>query len=227
MVAGDGCDATCRSELIPGGGPRHTDCVHEWLTSPVPPRGPSGLPAARLVCIDDDPSCDFGAAPGDAACTFHVALCLNVRERRVSYPSGQPLCTPTDVAWITLTSPREGDPQDAADAHTRDALEAAIVAIGGTVRRQCEPPGTEPSTTCASDADCGRSHHCRSRLVTFTPPLDDHEDCTPFAEVVVPLRHAGGGIFSATRTLRLIAATSSGTLRDSDALALVCRPATR
>lgn len=232
MLAGDGCDASCRSELVPGGGPRHTDCVHEWLTSPVPSRVRSGVPVARLTCVDDDPACDFGAAAGDAACTFHVALCLNVGERRFVDRDGRPLCTPSDVAWLSLTSPREAEPHGANDTHTRDALEAAIAAIGGDVRRQCERPGAEPSTPCTIDADCGRSRRCRGRFMTFAPPLETRDACTPFADVVVPLRRAERGTLVGTRTLagtstlRVTAATGdAAAARDFDTLKLVCRPA--
>jgi len=226
LLAGDGCDASCRSELVPGGGPRHTDCIHEWLTSPVPRRGPDGVPVARVTCVDDDPACDFGVAAGDGACTFHVALCLDVRERRFVDRDDRPLCTATDVAWLSLISPREAGPHDAADVHTRDALETAIAAVGGIVRRQCELPGAATSTPCASDADCGHARRCRGRFMAFAPPFDARGACTPFADVVVPLRHAGRAVRAGTRLLRVTAATSdAATGRDADTLKLVCLPA--
>jgi len=79
----DSCDSaggcrhstTCQNNLIPGGGSVKTDCTHEWLTDPSPRLNRRGLPAKRLECTDDDPSCDFGATTG--TCTFHVAMCFN------------------------------------------------------------------------------------------------------------------------------------------------------
>jgi len=196
------------------------------LTSPVPSRARTGVPLARLICVDDDPACDFGAAAGDGACTFHVALCLNVDERRFVDGDARPLCAPSDVAWLSVTSPREPAPHGAADTHNRDALEGAIAAVGGAVRRQCEPPGTEPSTACATDDDCGRSRRCRGRLMVFAPPLDVHNVCTPFSDVVVPLRRVGRDTRAGTRTLRVTAATAdAAAARDVDTLKLVCRPA--
>ncbi len=211
--------------MIPGSGPRRGDCLHEWLTSPVPSRGRSGAPLAELVCEDDDPGCDFGANTGDAACLFHVALCLNVSERRFVDRAAQPLCTPTDVAWVIFTAPREADPRDATEAANRDALEAALASAGAAVRRQCQPPGVVPNTPCASDSDCGGTRRCRTRFMLFTPPLDVHDRCTAFADVVVPLRLGAHGAGTGTRTLRLSSGSSiAGAARDSDVLKLVCRP---
>jgi hypothetical protein len=197
--------------------------VHEWLTQPVPPRLLSGVPNGTLVCQDDDPTCDFGAATGDGACTFHVAACVNVDEQRFRSRSGGPACVPTDVAWIVLRSPREADPVDPSDVLNRDALEAALTTLGGVVRRQCQALGVEPSTPCATNADCGGRRQCRTRLVSFSPPSTAVGQCSTFADIVVPLRHTSKGLASATRTLHLTA-TNSGGLRDTDTLKLTCRP---
>lgn len=212
--------------MVPGNGPRRSDCFHEWLTDPVPTRARSGIPLALLTCADDDPTCDFGAATGDGACTFHVALCLNVTERRFLDHAGQPLCTPTDVAWMVFASPREAGPRDPTDTVNRGSLEAALVFIGATVRRQCQPPAVAPGTPCAADADCGGTGHCRTRFTTFSPPLDVDDVCTPFTDVVVPLRQLPSGTVTGSRTLRVTTAPSAiGAARDTDTLKLVCRPA--
>jgi len=222
LLAEDGCDGSCRSELIPGSGPHGSDCVHEWLTEPLPTRLLSGIPGGILVCHDDDPSCDFGATTGDGACTFHVALCVNIDEQRLRSRTGGPACVPTDVAWIVLQSPRGSDPRDTTDGLNRDALEAALTGAGAVLRRQCQSVGVEPSTPCTTNADCGH-RRCRTRLMLFDPPSTMLGHCTDFADIVVPLRRTGSGFGSATRTLRLTA-TTSARIRDTDALKLTCRP---
>jgi hypothetical protein len=183
------------------------------------------VPLAELACNDDDPTCDFGSAAGDTACTFHVALCLNVTERRFLDRAAQPLCTPSDVAWMVFASPREADPHDAVDAQNRDALETVLAGVGATVRRQCQPRGVEPSTPCATDADCG-SRRCRTRFTLFVPPLETRDRCTTFADVFVPLRHGARGVIANSRTLRVTTAPfAPDAARDVDVLKLVCRPA--
>jgi hypothetical protein len=183
------------------------------------------MPKAELVCTDDDPACDAGASTGDTACTFRVALCLNVSERRFVDRAAQPLCRPTDVASVSFTSPKEAEPRDSLDAEIRDALEAAFAGLGGTVRQQCQRRTVEPSTPCATDDDCGASGRCRARFILFAPPLDDRDRCTAFANVVVHLRHGARGALSRSRTLRVTTSSSDGAIRDADVLKLVCRPA--
>jgi hypothetical protein len=192
----------------------------------VAPRDEDGVPKGRLACRDDDPACDFGAVTGDEGCTFRVALCVNVAERRfVARRTGEPLCAPTDVAWIAMRIPSEAAPRDAADAANRDALEAALSELGANVRRQCQPPGTEPSTACAVDGDCARPRRCRTRFMSFSPALATRDRCTPPASIVVPLRRGASGLAAGRRTLRLIAATSAPRApHDGDVLQLVCLP---
>jgi hypothetical protein len=175
--------------------------------------------------VDDDPTCDHGATSGDEACTFRVALCLNVSERRlVDRRTAQPLCAATDVAWAVLKAPREADPRDGIDAANRDALEAALTALGAAVRRQCEPPGVSPSTSCVSDVDCG-PRRCRSRFVEFIPPFGERDRCTAFVDVAVPLRPGRHALKAGKRTLRLtVARATPHTARDTDVLRLVCIP---
>ena len=52
LIDGDGCSATCVSELIPANGhvcpkARRADCYQEWLTEPVPPPGARGLAGCK------------------------------------------------------------------------------------------------------------------------------------------------------------------------------------
>ncbi len=178
------------------------------------------MPTDVLFCHDDDATCDFGAA-GDGACTFHVALCLNVAEYRPSARGIRGACQPSDVAWVAFKSPREVDPRDATEVANRDQLEAVVAGVGAVVRRQCEPPAAT-GTACTADADCTRPRRCRSRFLLFEPPLQTIGACTAFANVVVPLPAGRPGAPGRT-TLRVsVAAATDPRERDSDVLKLVC-----
>ena len=65
--------------------------------------------------------------------------------------------------------------------------------------------------------------------MAFVPPFAARGACTPFADVVVPLRRAGRDgtrTLAGTSTLRVTAATGdAAAVRDFDTLKLVCRPA--
>jgi hypothetical protein len=149
---------------IPGWG--KNACMLEWFTDPatVEVRW-NGLPARHLTCTDDNPQCDFGAATGDNACTFHVALCLNVADTRLS-------CAPSDVVRVQVLRPNEAEPNNATKTANRDALENALTALGGIVRGQCANR-THRGQLCAVNADCDSSPGsgngvCRGRFVEFT-----------------------------------------------------------
>jgi len=223
LVDGDGCSATCTSDLIPGGGSSKLDCTQEWLSNPVALRRDGGLPKPRLECVDDDAACDFGGRTGDKACTFHIALCFNVTEVRFR-------CDPTGVARVDLRDPQEDNPQGPVETANRDALEAALAGLGGLVRGQCKMPGPGPDNLCTADSDCrskqGKQGECRDRFVVFDPPLDTADTCTEFAPVVVPLKHAGRDFKSNKATLKLaITPASTGARsRDTDSLQLICQP---
>src|SRR5439155_19214059 len=63
-------------DLIPGSRTSSRECFHEWSTKPLPRAlDRDGLPAHHLECVDDDPTCDLGATPGDQTCTFQIAMC--------------------------------------------------------------------------------------------------------------------------------------------------------
>jgi cysteine-rich repeat protein len=225
-LSGDGCSATCESELITDSLPRSTDCMHEWLTNPPPARNAKGLPFNRLTCTDDDPTCDFGPA-GDATCTFHVALCLNVAEQRFA-------CAPTDVARVQIQQPNELRPRDPTDTANRDALEGALAGTAGVVRGQCTNRGVKQKQSCSSSADCdsfpgSADGRCKGRLVAFEPPLAAY-GCTAFADIRVPLRQTAAGMRARRKRLRLSVSPSNDPLTglkragDTDSLTLICNP---
>ena len=219
--AGDGCSATCQSELSPGGGWAKTDCTHEWLTNPVSAPDRKGLPSHRIECTDDNSACDFGTA-GDHACTFHVALCFNAAERRFA-------CTPTDVARVDVLTPFEARPRDATDSANRDAVEGALAGLNGVVRGRCGNSGLHRGQLCAANSDCDSTHGsgdgvCKGRFVSFATPLATGNACTSFASIRVPLRQIAFGFRRASRVLRLKVTRSNGS-SDTDTLTLVCQPA--
>lgn len=223
LLNGDGCSATCTSELIPGGGSSKMDCTQEWLTSPVPLSGDDGIPKRRLKCVDDDPACDFGRRVRDKACTFHVALCFKVPEVRFA-------CNPMDVARVELTEPQEDNPQGPVETANRNALETALAGLGGVLRGQCTSSGPGPEVLCASNSDCrsklGKHSECRGRFVVFDPPLDRADTCTEFASVVVPLKQMGREVKSSKTTLKLAVTPANSESRgtDTDSLQLICQP---
>ncbi len=215
VINGDGCSANCTIEpgffctsdipsrctkLIPGAG--KNGCTLEWFTEPITDIGNKGFPVHQLKCTDDDPLCDFGAAAGDNACTFHVALCLNVSDTR--FP-----CTPTDLTRVQLLSPSEANPATATAAATRDAVENALTALGGTVAGQCNG---------------GR---CRSRFVEFGA-FSAQNACTPFAPIQVPLRQTASGVRRASRPVYVTATAGplGGPYRalPPNPLTLICKP---
>ena len=224
-VSGDGCSATCQSELIPGGGLIASDCTHEWRAALVPARNEKGMPMNRQTCTEGDPTCDFAPA-GDNACTFHIAMCFNVAEQRFA-------CTPTDIARVQLLQPPEAQPKDATAVANRDALETALEGLQGLVRGQCARPGSKAGQLCGANADCDSSPGsgnglCKHCFVAFDPPLSTSNACTPFADISVPLRQTSRGFGSVT--LKLKASPSNDPVtgkkrpQDTDSLTLVCKP---
>lgn len=219
--AGDGCSAACQSEFSPGGGLIKTDCMHEWLTAPVPSPDRNGQPKNRLDCTDDDPTCDFGT-PGDKGCTFHVALRFNVLERRFA-------CSPVDVVTAQLKRPSAIRPRDATDTANRDAVEGALGELGGLMRGRCTSAGPHYAAPCEFNSECdsapGRGNgHCSGRFVAFTPELVTTNDCTTFADIRVPLRQSMSGRLTARRKTLMLKTLSSSAGADSDSLALTCHP---
>ena len=192
----------------------------EWLTEPATTVvGRNGLPVRQLTCTDDDPLCDFGATTGDNACTFHVAVCLNVVDTRLS-------CSPTDVARVQLLRPNEAKPKDATATANRDALENALTTLGGMVRGQCRNRAHR-GQVCAVNADCDSNPGsgngvCRGRFVAFAPPYSAENSCTAFAPIQVPLRQ-GVGAASATLKVKAISDPVAGQ-KGHNSLKLTCKP---
>jgi len=233
----DGCSSACTSELIPGGGGAQ-DCFQEWLAPPVVVRDGEGMPSRRLVCRDDDPTCDHGAALGNQACTFHVALCFNVTDmRRFDPATGRLRCTGTELDSVRFASPDPLHPRDLTDELNSAALETALAGIGGAVRGQCVRATSGPRRVCGSDAECDSTPGkgdgaCRGHFMAFDPPLSERDLCTEFADVVVPLRRTHGGrLRRGQRWIRLSARPTddphSGNRRTAgrDILKLSCDPA--
>jgi cysteine-rich repeat protein len=238
---GDGCSSQCRSELIPG--TRHRfgkrECFHEWLAPPVLAVDAHGLPSNRLDCTDDDPTCDHGAAAGDEACTFHVALCFNVVDtRRIDVHTGAPMCMPSDVERLYLMTRSRfanQDSPDATDEANRDALDAALAGIGAVERGECTRDDSTAPRLCSVDAECDTSPGsgdgtCRGRLLAFVPPLVDQGVCTGFADVVVPLTRVGVVLQRGEKWIRLRTmpehdpVTGECRAGDTDFLRLYCDP---
>jgi len=104
-------------------------------------------------------------------------------------------CSPADVASVTLQKPNPLRPRDIADATNVVALEEALVALGGTVV---------------------------APFVFFSPPLTDIGTCTEFL-FVVPLRSTATGFQTGSKTLKVEASSSGGSV-DADSLRLICLP---
>jgi cysteine-rich repeat protein len=233
----DGCSAECKSELIPGHGAPSRACFQEWFSPPVVRRDKRGLPSASLHCTDDDPQCDYGDATGDAACTFHVAFCFNVYDRRRTNPhTGAPFCSGAELERVYLTTryrfANETVP-DAIDVANRAALEKSLTGIGAVIRGQCVRDESVARRLCTADADCDTSQGrgdgvCRGRFLAFVPPLTG-EVCTDMADVVVPLR--AGGVVRGEKWIRLRTMPSDDPTTDArrfgatNLLRLYCDPA--
>ncbi len=207
--------------LIPGQG--KNACMLEWFTEPATVVGRNGLPSRQLTCTDDDPACDFGATTGDHACTFHVAMCLNVVDTRLR-------CTPSDVARVQFLSPKEANPTGTWAPLSRDALENALTIIGGTVRGLCANRGPHKGQLCTANSDCDSTGGsgdgvCKGRFVEFTPPLNTDNTCTAFVAIQVPLKQTTTG-FKAARAMLSVNVISDPVAREQghNSLTLTCKP---
>jgi len=88
---GDRCAADCQMPppplRIPGGGAAASDCGLEWSLEMGPPTlARNGVPAAKQVCVDGDPACDFDPTPG--TCRFHLWACLGGEDARLGCAAG-------------------------------------------------------------------------------------------------------------------------------------------
>lgn len=175
---------------VPGGGGIRTDCLMEWLVTPVPPPASDGLPSRNLICYEGDPLCDADLDIDDARCVFSLTPCINNDDARML------ACAPTDVAAFEVRKPSATNSRDAADLANLAALESgANQGLGLAVLRHGHPflsgmPNTSLNT-------CGS-------------PI----------QIEVPLHQAHSGRLSRGRKkLRLESTDSNGT-HDSDTLKL-------
>src|SRR5258706_4572783 len=76
------------------------DCLAEWSITPQPAVNGLGLPNYKILCTDNDPSCDADTTPGQ--CTFLIGACLNVVDTRTS-------CTTSDAASYVIGKPSVKD----------------------------------------------------------------------------------------------------------------------
>jgi cysteine-rich repeat protein len=233
MTAGDACSPTCELEnlsYIPGGGKKDTDCWHEWRTEPPVLPNPLGLPKRELKCTDDDPSCDFGGATGDNACTFHIQMCFNVLDSRVAP------CAPTEIETIRLTKPKQWDPKDAVEIAIRDQFEAIFDDFEACVGGSCSRPPSMVNVLCVDNVDCDDTEPgegvCKGRFAALLDIIDVNETnvCGDTMNIVVPLTLRNGEYVKTRRSLALKTEPTPDpvTFRlrqgDSDMLTLICLP---
>ena len=172
------------------------DCLSEVCSYAVPPAGGNVLhPSNTLTCKEGDPNCDFGPA-GDGICTFKISLCFNVTDTRF------PCVSADKVSRIHFTDPAESHPRTGIETENRDALEAALIGLGGTVTQGV------------------------NRSIAFTPSLTTADICTSALLIKVPLIHTGLGLrkgHSAIRD-RVFPNASDIHATDRDRLNLICTP---
>jgi hypothetical protein len=182
--------------MIPGGGSPSTDCAMELLVdNPLnsPPADRKGFPSAAHSCADGDPTCDHdGAANG--ACSFKVAVCLNVSDPRL-LKSGETACAPSAIeVWsIRRPFPDSNPPGDANGTTLRNAVGGlGIGAVSGQ----------------------------HGEIVTFSPAVSAAQACTAYVPVLVPLKN---GLTAGKATVKTRAIATAGDV-DNDKLKLVCLP---
>ncbi|HYC57644.1 MAG TPA: hypothetical protein VEL28_22110 [Candidatus Binatia bacterium] len=125
-------------DLVPGNGSRQTDCTSEWsVVHPQnePYRDDIGMPSLDQTCRDGDPLCDYDG-DADGKCTFHVGVCFNVLDRRLTDANDNRLCTPTDVDEWNLKISGQGD--DTGD------LATMVAALGGGTTNADSVTFTDP-----------------------------------------------------------------------------------
>jgi sugar lactone lactonase YvrE len=79
----DDCRGAGAPTCIPGGGPAKKDCFGEFKFKTA---RPGSIPSPKIVCTDNDPSCDADDIGGQ--CTFRFSLCLNNEDSRLSCNPG-------------------------------------------------------------------------------------------------------------------------------------------
>ena len=117
--------------VVPGGGPKRTDCLLELSTTTGQPF-PAGRSALGATCADGD-TCDPDAAR-NAVCRYSVSLCVNVTDPAL------PGCTARDLKSVKVKAagPKGQRPD-------LSALEAAIAGLS--------LPSATPQCTAAVDLE--------------------------------------------------------------------------
>jgi len=169
---GDRCAADCQllppSLRIPGGGSVASDCGLEWSLEMGPPAlSRNGLPVAKQVCVDGDPTCDFDATPG--TCRFHLWACLGGEDSRLGCAAGA-------VSGVDLLRPTAFE--RAQNVAARNALLAAVGRL---------PNPTGPGERCTgrmeADVPSGRTKLIIRTLAHGPGPATDRDvlqlSCVP------------------------------------------------
>src|SRR6185295_18063712 len=112
------------------------DCFIETSVSPVPPIDPNtGAPTAKIVCTDNDPTCDNDTTPGQ--CTFLVSECVNVADPRLAS------CTPNGAASYILKKPSDKDAtkphKNRFDRDNRRGVDTGLAGVVPTGAQVCTP----------------------------------------------------------------------------------------
>jgi hypothetical protein len=230
-INGDGCDADCFINACrPGGagsipgycGSRANDCVEQLCT--VPPTsqdGPGGLPSNIMRCKQGDPTCDASPA-SDRVCTFRFSLCYNFDETR--YP-----CAKNGVIErVKFRRPNQDAPRSSLEHDNRDAIEAALIALGGTVSGKCRNPAKR-GQPCSSDVSCDSTQGsgdglCMGRSVIFNPPLTAKNICSPLINFKVGLKQSSNGFSFGHADLRIRSHEKKPGHSDGDILKFFCVP---
>jgi hypothetical protein len=125
------CAPSASGVVVPGGGPKRTDCLLELSTTTGQPF-PAGKSALGATCADGD-ACDPDTTR-NAACRYSVSLCVNMTDPAL------PGCTARDLKSVKVkaTGPKAQRPD-------LSALEAAIAGLS--------LPGATPQCTAAVDLE--------------------------------------------------------------------------
>jgi hypothetical protein len=175
---------------IPGGGLKGTDCNMEWVTTPVPPLLRSGIPRRRLVCIEGDPSCDFDPTPNDGNCLFHVRLCFNNQDPRLSS------CVPSSIVALEVKSPNPNRLRDSADSANLATLSSAFSGPDSTPNDCTGPLNIQvPLRHLLSGKFGARTKTLRVQVTAATGQVDTDSlrvRCLPNNGIVFPTPTAAG-----------------------------------
>src|SRR5262249_25500780 len=107
------------------------DCNLEWMAASAPAFLSRGLPSNKVFCSDGNPACDFDLSGSNNSCTFHVRICINNADPRVSE------CTPPSaISLFEVKSPRTTsmEPADVMNLNTLES-QGGAAGFGMTVMR--------------------------------------------------------------------------------------------